>query len=73
LEILAVSDEDRHGRPSASVTWSIHPRGGRFYDAGAAIGNTPVDQLGNRFPFLVEEPELVGWPGSARPDGVKKA
>ena len=33
-----------------------------FYDAGAAIGNTPVDQLCNRFPFLFEEPELVGWP-----------
>lgn len=73
LEILAVSDESRHGRPPASVTWSVHPRDGRFYDAGAAIGNTPVDQLCNRFPFLFEEPELVEWPGAARPIGVKKA
>ena len=73
LEILAVSDESRHGRPPASVTWSVHPRDGRFYDAGAAIGNTPVDQLCNRFPFLFEEPELVGWPGAARSIGVKKA
>ena len=69
LEILVVSDESRYGRP-ASVTWSVHPRDGRFYDAGAAIGNTPVDQLGCRFPFLFEEPELVG---AVRPSGVKEA
>ena len=30
LEILAFSDESRHGRPPASVTWSVHPRDGRF-------------------------------------------
>ena len=72
LEILAVSDESRHGRP-ASVTWSVHPRDGRFYDAGAAIGNTSVDQLCNRFPFLFEEPERAGWPGTVRPSDVKIA
>jgi hypothetical protein len=72
LEILVVSDESRHGRP-ASVTWSVHPRDGRFYDAGAAIGNTSVDQLCNRFPFLFEEPERAGWPGTVRPSDVKIA
>ena len=72
LEILVVSDESRHGRP-ASVTWSVHPRDGRFYDAGAAIGNTSVDQLCNRFPFLFEEPERAGWPRTVRPSDVKIA
>ncbi len=73
LEILVVTDEDRHGRPSASVTWSVHPREGRFYDAGAAIGNTPLDQLCNRFPFLFEELEEAGWMGIAQLAAVKIA
>ena len=67
LEVLAIRDERRDGRPAASVTWSVHPKDGRFYDAGAVNGNTPVEQLGNRFPFLFEEVGL----GEGCEKGVK--
>ena len=59
LEILAVREGGGRGGLSASVTWSVHPRDGRFYDAGAANGNTPVERIGERFPFLLVEPEPV--------------
>ena len=60
LEILAVREEGCRGRPSASVTWSVHPKDGRFYDAGAVNGNMPAERIGERFPFLLAEPERVG-------------
>jgi len=59
LEILAIRENGSRGGLSTSVTWSVHPRDGRFYDAGAANGNTPAERLGERFPFLLVEPELV--------------
>ena len=73
LEILAIRMDDRDGWPAASVTWSVHPRDGRFYDAGAATGNTPIDRLCSRFPFLFEEPAYMGWVERERLAGVKKA
>ena len=73
LEILAIRTDDRDGWPAASVTWSVHPWDGRFYDAGAVTGNTPVDRLCSRFPFLFEEPPYMGWAGDRRPSVVKKA
>ncbi len=59
LEILAIRENGSRGGLSASVTWSVHPRDGRFYDAGAANGNTPAERIGERFPFLMVEPEPV--------------
>ena len=74
LEILAVREAGCRGRPSASVTWSVHPKDGRFYDAGAVNGNMPVERIGERFPFLLAEPEQVGSGRSAaRAMGVKIA
>ena len=60
LEILTVREEGCRGRLSASVTWSVHPKDGRFYDAGAVNGNMPVERIGERFPFLLAEAEKVG-------------
>ena len=59
LEILAIRENGGCGDLPASVTWSVHPRDGRFYDAGAANGNTPTERIGERFPFLWVEPEPV--------------
>ena len=75
LEILALRESTGyHTRPTLGVTWSVHPRGGRFYDAGAVNGNMPVERIGERFPFLLTEPERVGGERLvARAIGVKIA
>ena len=75
LEILAIRESmGYHTRPTLGVTWSVHPRGERFYDAGAVNGNMPVERFGDRFPFLLAEAEKVGGERpAAQAMGVKIA
>ena len=75
LEILAIRESTGyHTRPTLGVTWSVHPRGERFYDAGAVNGNRPAERIGERFPFLLVEPERAGSERpAARAMGVKIA